>query len=84
MAAASEREPFDSPDWIFETKLDGYRAMAVIDSTGTARHRPVSRYCRLINTGFGLSRIVEKEKNTAPGCEFGMWLGSATAIYLIS
>jgi bifunctional non-homologous end joining protein LigD len=24
-------EPFDSPDWIFETKLDGYRAIAVID-----------------------------------------------------
>jgi bifunctional non-homologous end joining protein LigD len=30
-------EPFDSPDWIFETKLDGYRAIAVIDSTGKAR-----------------------------------------------
>lgn len=24
-------------DWIFETKLDGYRAIAVIDSTGKAR-----------------------------------------------
>jgi hypothetical protein len=39
----------------------------------------VSCYCRLINTGFGLSRIVEKEKSIAPGCEFRMWLGSATA-----
>jgi bifunctional non-homologous end joining protein LigD len=29
--------PFDSPDWIFETKLNGYRAIAVIDSTGKAR-----------------------------------------------
>jgi hypothetical protein len=28
---------FDSPDWIFETKLDGYRAIAVIDSIGKAR-----------------------------------------------
>jgi hypothetical protein len=28
---------FDSPDWIFETKLDGYRAIAVIDSTGKAQ-----------------------------------------------
>jgi bifunctional non-homologous end joining protein LigD len=37
MAAASVKEPFDSPDWIFETKLDGYRAIAVIDSTGKAR-----------------------------------------------
>jgi bifunctional non-homologous end joining protein LigD len=31
------KDPFDSPDWIFETKLDGYRAIAVIDSTGKAR-----------------------------------------------
>ncbi len=31
------KDPFDSPDWIFETKLDGFRAMAVIDSTGKAR-----------------------------------------------
>jgi bifunctional non-homologous end joining protein LigD len=37
MMASSVREPFDSPDWIFETKLDGYRAIAVIDSTGKAR-----------------------------------------------
>jgi bifunctional non-homologous end joining protein LigD len=29
--------PFQHPDWIFETKLDGYRAIAVIDSTGKAR-----------------------------------------------
>src|SRR5260221_12438742 len=37
MQASSVKEPFDSPDWIFETKLDGYRAIAVIDSTGKAR-----------------------------------------------
>ena len=37
MAAASVKEPFDSPDWIFEPKLDGYRAITVIDSTGKAR-----------------------------------------------
>ena len=37
MAAACVKEPFDSPDWIFETKLDGYRAIAVVDSTGKAR-----------------------------------------------
>jgi bifunctional non-homologous end joining protein LigD len=35
--ASSVKEPFDSPDWIFETKLDGFRAIAVIDSTGKAR-----------------------------------------------
>jgi len=37
MAAASVKEPFDSPGWIFEPKLDGYRAITVIDSTGKAR-----------------------------------------------
>ena len=26
------KEPFDSPDWIFETKLDGYRAIDVIEA----------------------------------------------------
>jgi bifunctional non-homologous end joining protein LigD len=37
MQVSSVKEPFDSPDWIFETKLDGYQAIAVIDSTGKAR-----------------------------------------------
>ncbi|MEY2606112.1 MAG: bifunctional non-ous end joining protein LigD [Verrucomicrobiota bacterium] len=35
--ASSVKEPFDDPDWIFETRLDGYRAIAVIDSSGKAR-----------------------------------------------
>jgi bifunctional non-homologous end joining protein LigD len=34
MQASSVKEPFNSPDWIFETKLDGFRAIAVIDSAG--------------------------------------------------
>jgi bifunctional non-homologous end joining protein LigD len=37
MQASSVKKPFDSGDWIFETKLDGYRAIAIIDSTGKAR-----------------------------------------------
>jgi ATP-dependent DNA ligase len=37
MMASVAKEPFDSPDWVFETKLDGYRAIAVIDSTGKAQ-----------------------------------------------
>jgi hypothetical protein len=37
MQASSVKDPFDSPDWIFKTKLDGYRAIAIIDSTGKAR-----------------------------------------------
>ena len=37
MMASVVKEPFDNPDWIFETKLDGYRAIAVIDPAGKAR-----------------------------------------------
>jgi bifunctional non-homologous end joining protein LigD len=37
MTASVAKEPFDSPEWIFEAKLDGYRAIAVIDSAGRAR-----------------------------------------------
>jgi bifunctional non-homologous end joining protein LigD len=35
MMAESTKAPFDSPDWIFEIKLDGYRAITVFDSAGT-------------------------------------------------
>jgi bifunctional non-homologous end joining protein LigD len=37
MMASIAKEPFESRDWIFETKLDGYRAIAVIDSAGKAK-----------------------------------------------
>jgi bifunctional non-homologous end joining protein LigD len=43
MMASSVKEPFDNPNWIFETKLDGYRAIAVIDSSGKARLWPSKR-----------------------------------------
>src|ERR1700730_6053285 len=34
MMAESAKTPFDSPDWIFEIKLDGYRAITVFDAAG--------------------------------------------------
>ena len=34
MMAESAKSPFDSTDWIFEIKLDGYRAITVFDSAG--------------------------------------------------
>ena len=37
MMASVTKEPFDEPDWIFETKLDGFRAITVIDSAGKGR-----------------------------------------------
>jgi len=30
MTASVAKKPFNDPDWIFETKLDGYRAIAVM------------------------------------------------------
>jgi bifunctional non-homologous end joining protein LigD len=37
MMAESTKAPFASPDWIFEIKLDGYRAITVFDSAGKPR-----------------------------------------------
>jgi bifunctional non-homologous end joining protein LigD len=37
MVANSVKEPFDSPDWIFEVKLDDYRGIAVFDTGGKPR-----------------------------------------------
>jgi bifunctional non-homologous end joining protein LigD len=37
MMAESAKAPFDSQEWIFETKLDGYRAIAVFDAVGKPR-----------------------------------------------
>jgi len=34
MMANSAKEPFDSPDWIFEVKRNGYRGIAVFDAAG--------------------------------------------------
>ena len=34
MMANSAEKPFDSPDFIFEVKLDGYRAITVFDAAG--------------------------------------------------
>jgi bifunctional non-homologous end joining protein LigD len=47
MQASSVKEPFDSPDWIFETKLDGYRAIAVIDPANPPAERWNSPGCQL-------------------------------------
>jgi bifunctional non-homologous end joining protein LigD len=34
MMAESAKAPFDSPGWIFEIKLDGYRAVTFFDHAG--------------------------------------------------
>ena len=34
MTAENVKAPFDSPEWIFEIKLDGYRTITVFDAAG--------------------------------------------------
>jgi len=64
MQASSVKEPFDSPDWIFETKLDGYRAIAVIDSIGKAeghrkqRHAKLTAHLPAVNTVRNRSELI--------------------------
>jgi bifunctional non-homologous end joining protein LigD len=36
MLAATDRESFDDPDWVFEVKWDGYRAIAEVREGGVA------------------------------------------------
>ncbi len=64
MMASSVKEPFDDPDWIFETKLDGYRAIAVIDSTGKAEghrkqcHAKLTAHLPAVNTVRNRSELI--------------------------
>jgi len=34
MMAETAEDPFDAADWIFEIKLDGYRAITIFDAAG--------------------------------------------------
>src|SRR6201999_788838 len=36
MKATLVDEPFDDPDWLYEVKWDGYRALAIIDKKGAS------------------------------------------------
>lgn len=36
MLAATAREPFDDPEWLFEVKWDGYRAVAEVRESGVS------------------------------------------------
>ena len=60
MMASVIRDPFDNTDWIFETKLDGFRAIALIDSAGKARMVPQSVIAgNKVPDGAGCDRSIE-------------------------
>jgi ATP-dependent DNA ligase len=64
MMASTVKKPFNDPDWIFETKLDGYRAIAVIDSIGKAeghtkqRHAKLTAHLPAVNTVRNRSELI--------------------------
>jgi hypothetical protein len=51
MMPGSAKAPFDSPDWIFEIKLDGYRAITVFDSAGSLTSGRGTGSCRDLGRG---------------------------------
>ena len=59
MKAVLSGEPFSDPDWIFERKLDGIRAIAIKDGSGVSL---VSRTARRMNDQFPeVVRALEEE-----------------------
>jgi len=59
MKAVLSDQPFSDPDWIFERKLDGIRAIAIKDDSGVSL---MSRTARRMNDQFPeLVRALEKE-----------------------
>jgi bifunctional non-homologous end joining protein LigD len=57
--------PFDDPDWLFEPKFDGFRAILCIDGASaefsSKRGRPLKRFARLasaIRARLGAGRVV--------------------------
>jgi hypothetical protein len=55
MMAKSTKAPFDSPDWIFEIKLDRYREITIFDAAGKPHlvaKRPNKPYGTTNHLGF--------------------------------
>jgi bifunctional non-homologous end joining protein LigD len=66
MLATPKAEPFDNPNWIFEIKWDGYRAIAEVDKSGA---RLYSRNTLSLDTRFAsivasLAHLVMKRCST--------------------
>jgi bifunctional non-homologous end joining protein LigD len=64
---AESAKPFDSPDWVFEVKLDGYRAITVFDESGKSHQW--SRNGLSLEAKFpAIARAVAKLKLTVYVC----------------
>jgi bifunctional non-homologous end joining protein LigD len=58
MLLGRRREPFDHPDWLFELKYDGFRALL---SIGTARPEFVSRKAYAFARFANLALFIDRE-----------------------
>jgi len=70
MPLAARREPFDHPDWIYEVKYDGFRALAFIESGSC---RLVSRKAHVYKSFPGLcSSLAQLPHETILDGEIGL------------
>jgi len=60
MLIAEERPAFDSPDWIYELKLDGIRCVVYLDKSGTVLRNKRNKDVTLIYPELGL---IHKQAN---------------------
>ena len=67
MMAESAKEPFDSPDFIFEIKLDGYRAITVFDDGRLNRPPGSVAALERIEEGSRTSELLERLKSVLTG-----------------
>ena len=58
MPLGRRREPFDHPDWIFEAKMDGFRAVSYVEG-GTCRL--VSRHGKEFRTFAALAAAISRD-----------------------
>src|SRR5690242_14256337 len=68
MPLRSSVEPFDDPDWIFELKYDGFRALAYVEegrcrlvSRNGNEFKSFSSLSQELGSGFGSTAVLDGE-----------------------
>jgi len=74
MPLGRRREPFDHPDWLFELKYDGFRALL---SIGSRRPEFISRNANTLARFGNLALFIDRELALSP-CSTERLLSSTT------
>ncbi len=77
MLIAEERPAFDSPDWIYELKLDGVRCVAYLDKSGTILRNKRNKDVTAIYPELGSAHKQAKQRCILDGELFVMKAGRA-------